>query len=125
MLLPNGRSPNCQSMVREESRVNRQLNSEWGSLSVFRDKLVVIAVCMHLAGCGGATLDEEITGKVTFQNKPVTEGTVTFFRSSTGSVAQGALGAGGVYTLVQVGSSLLPGEYHVTIAPLSDRKSVV
>jgi len=72
-----------------------------------------------LVGCGETSLDQEITGKITFEGVPVTEGIVTFFRPSTGNAAQGTLGEGGVFTLVQAERGLPPGQYCVTVVPMS------
>jgi len=72
-----------------------------------------------LLGCGGSA-SEDISGKVTFQDAPVTVGHITFSRASSGSTAMGTLGEDGVFTLPASQSALLaPGEYKVTITPVS------
>jgi len=83
-----------------------------------RVQWTVFVMGLFLVGCGGTSLDQEITGKITFEGEPVTEGMVSFFKASTGSAAQGTLGEGGVFTLVQAEHRLPPGQYRVTINPL-------
>jgi len=51
------------------------------------------------AGCGGSPFTvAKVTGKVTLNSRPVTQGKV-IFRPAKGPVAVGALGPGGVFTL--------------------------
>jgi hypothetical protein len=64
-----------------------------------------------------------VSGKVTFQNQPLTKGTVSFISTeSSRPNANGAIGPDGVYTLhtPNVGSGAVVGDYEVmigTIAP--------
>jgi len=88
-------------------------------LSACRCQLLVLFSCVILLGCGGSA-SEDISGKVTFQDAPVTVGHITFSRASSGSTAMGTLGEDGVFTLPASQSALLaPGEYKVTITPVS------
>ena len=83
--------------------------------------MLVFFSSLFLLGCGKPAT-EDISGKVTFQGAPVTEGMITFFKPSSGDTAQSILGEGGRYTLPASQSSLLtPGEYKVMITPLSVR----
>jgi hypothetical protein len=69
-----------------------------------------------LAGCspsGPAT--GEVSGKVTFKGKAVTEGTVTFLNPKEGGAAEGELGPDGTYKL---NGKVVVGEYVVVITPL-------
>jgi len=90
-------------------------------LSVCRYKFLVLFLCLFLPGCGEPAL-EDISGKVTFGGTPVIEGMITFFKPSSGEVAQSILGEGGRFILsVPLSGALTPGEYKVMITPLSVR----
>jgi len=90
-------------------------------LSVYRYQWLALFSCLLLLGCG-EPVSEDISGKVTFQGEPVTEGMITFFKPSSGEVAQSVLGEGGQFVLPASQSrDLTPGEYKVMIMPLSVR----
>lgn len=74
---------------------------------------------MVLSLHGGCAQQPEtsISGKVTYEGRPVPHGEVSFFKPATGEVAQGALGDGGAYSLVTADKELSPGEYQVVIVP--------
>ena len=57
------------------------------------------AVCLTLSGCGGSGITTAaVSGTVTYQGKPVTEGTV-FFQPEKGPGATGGLDSQGHYVL--------------------------
>jgi len=90
-------------------------------LSAYRYPWIVLFLCMILPGCD-KPVSQVISGKVTLKKDvPVTIGMVTFFRSSTGDILQSTLGEGGAYTLPTSVRALPPGEYKVTITPISVR----
>jgi len=90
-------------------------------LSAYRYQLIVLFLCVLLPGCE-KPVSQVISGKVTLKGDvPVTVGTVTFFRSSTGDALRSTLGEGGVYTLPTSQRVLPPGEYRVMITPISER----
>lgn len=69
---------------------------------------------LALAGCGGAGGDKPIavSGRVTFEGQPVTEGLVQFNDEKTGRGAEVTLGADGAYT-----AKLSAGTYAVVVVP--------
>ncbi len=68
---------------------------------------------MSLAlGCGSADRPVAVRGTVTFQGRPVTEGTVQFNDDKTGRGAEAELGPDGSYT-----APLPAGTYTVVIVP--------
>lgn len=74
-------------------------------------------VLIQLAGCGAAptTLERSATlvGKVSYQNKPVEEGTVELSDPKVGGGGAGTLGPGGTFEI----KGLLAGKYKVSIQP--------
>lgn len=69
---------------------------------------------LSLVGCkSGSGPAGEVSGKVTFEGKPVTEGTVTF-QSDAGTGDEGTLNAEGAYSLKR---PLPTGDYKVFILP--------
>ena len=81
-------------------------------------KLTFVTMILSLeVGCVQKA-ETSVSGEVTYQGQPVQQGEITFFKPATGEVAQGALGDGGVYSLPTADKELLPGEYHVVIAPI-------
>jgi hypothetical protein len=73
---------------------------------------LVGASVLLIAGCSFAEKPIDISGKVTFNNQPVTEGTVQFIEDRTGRGAQVDLGQDGGYQ-----ATLFAGEYKVVVAP--------
>jgi hypothetical protein len=53
--------------------------------------------CAFLSGCGGPKI-AKVTGRVTYDGKPVTEGKIRFYPES-GRMALGNIGPDGTYTL--------------------------
>ena len=81
-----------------------------------------------VAGCGGGGVEPfkgplgQVTGKVTFEGKPIPEGSQVLFQSTEnekgGYLATGIVNASGEYTLQCDGSPNLPGlTYQVQIMP--------
>ncbi len=71
-----------------------------------------------LIGCGGSDHDETaiVTGKVTYQGKPVTKGRIVFYPTN-GRPAIGAIQSDGTYSLTtfEPGDGALLGNHRVTI----------
>ncbi len=79
-----------------------------------------IAVLMTVAaGCGEAKIPTgKLSGKVMYQDQPVTAGTVTFRNEQHGIVAAGDLTPTGEYHLLFAGGPDIPAnEYLVTVTP--------
>jgi len=66
-------------------------------------------------GCSSGPATSPVKGKVTFQGKPVTEGTVTFLNPTEGGAAEAQINKDGSYTFQ---GGVMPGEYLVVITPL-------
>lgn len=85
-------------------------------MRAFRWLLVfAVLVPMALPGCSETpTIPKtvEVSGSVTLDGKPLTEGTVNFSSSTTGDAANATLGEGGRFLF---GNGVLPGSYRVTI----------
>ncbi len=71
-----------------------------------------------LIGCGGSSHEETatVTGKVTYQGKPVTKGRIAFYPPN-GRPAMGAIQSDGTYSLTtfEPGDGALLGNHRVTI----------
>ena len=77
---------------------------------------VVALLC--LSGCDKGKPIGEVSGKVTFEGKPVAEGLVSFMNPEGGTGGEGPL-KDGAYTL---SAPLPPGDYKVMVAPLVVRQ---
>ena len=104
-----------KSVPRDAARgLGKGLGREpWWSWVVF---LAPVVIC----GCGygpeGPT--GSVTGKVTYQGSPVSEGAVSFFCAESNTMAGGTLGPDGSYTLLFAGGPQVPvGTYKVTVNP--------
>jgi hypothetical protein len=83
---------------------------------------LVAAGFLCLFGCRGKEPPSgEVSGKVTFEGKPVTEGMIFFQNPETGASAEAQLTRDGTYTL---GTPLPTGEYRVYLMPLIERRQV-
>lgn len=80
----------------------------------------LIAVNSVLSGCGpSGPVMHTVTGKITFDGKPVKEGSITFEDPKTGAAQRAELTPEGTYTI-----SLQDGNYQICIEPLMvERKS--
>jgi hypothetical protein len=77
---------------------------------------------LGLSGCGGSGVPVgEVSGKVTFQSKPVGEGRVTFQNAQTGVADEARLNSDGTYALAR---PLPVGDYKVMVMPLIVRRQV-
>ncbi len=79
--------------------------------------LCVGCVLLTTLGCGSGPDMRSVTGRVTYEGKPISEGTVTFYPAGGGRPAIGHLGSDGAFTLTtfQKDDGALLGEYKVTI----------
>ena len=78
---------------------------------------IAIATLIPLA-CSNGKGFVPVSGKITYQGKPVEQGTVTFISTTPGGRnATGMIGSGGYYTLQtdEPKDGALPGPYNVTI----------
>ncbi len=58
--------------------------------------VVLLGACLALTGCAEET-EGSVSGKVTYQGQPVTEGTVNFYSTETGIAAQANLDSSGAF----------------------------
>lgn len=79
-----------------------------------RHLLLAVLPLLFFSGCRPADKFPryQISGKVTYQSKPVEEGTITFEDPATGQVNSGTLGSGGAYS-----TELPPGSFKVSVTP--------
>ena len=80
--------------------------------------LPVAFLAIGLAGCSRGPAVGEVSGKVTFGRKPVTEGTITFINPTTGYAAEAGLQQDGSYAIVTPEGGLVVGDYIVMVNPL-------
>src|SRR5438876_932168 len=80
--------------------------------------LSVAFLAMGLPGCSRGPAVGEVSGKVTFERKPVTEGTITFINPTTGYAAEAGLQKDGSYVVVTPEGGLVVGDYLVMVNPL-------
>ncbi len=101
----------------QPSCVQKTFNSVpwWSCPRIVRSLVALVAV--SLAGCGEKTGTLPISGKVTYQNKPVANARVTFHSKSGARPADGLTDSAGRFQLgtFMAGDGALPGEYGVTI----------
>lgn len=75
--------------------------------------LGLASIMLAVAGCGNAApIEFQVTGAVTFQDKPVTEGTVTFEDNNTGFAQVFEIGPDGTYS-----ANVPAGDYSLSIQP--------
>ena len=79
--------------------------------------LIVAFLQIGLAGCSRGPAVGEVSGKVTFGGKPVTEGTITFINPTTGYAAEASLQQDGSYVVVTPEGGLVVGDYRVLVNP--------
>lgn len=68
-------------------------------------------------GCTPAPKVGDVKGRVTFEGKPVTEGTVSFFNADIGYGADATLNEDGTFVIKTLERGLIVGEYVVMITP--------
>lgn len=94
------------------------LPGERGAMAPWRRAacaVFVVGACLGFSGCAEET-DGSVSGKVTYQGKPVTEGAVNFYAQATGVAAQANLDSSGAFTFAE---PLPLGVYKVFIQPPS------
>ena len=87
-------------------------------------RLFFLSVMLVAVGCGGSDL-VSVKGKVTYDDKPVSSGTINFV-SDNGS-SYGNLKPDGSYELMTIkpGDGALPGTYKVTVVAMQDQGNVL
>jgi hypothetical protein len=75
-------------------------------------------LAMGFAGCSRGPAVGEVSGKVTFGEKPVSEGRITFINAAKGYAAEAVLQQDGSYTIATSEGGLVVGDYIVMINPL-------
>lgn len=88
--------------------------------STFSRSLLIVASALCMVGCNNSGLTT-VTGKVTYNDKPVTTGTISFV-SADKPTAYGEIEPDGSYSLktVKPGDGATPGSYQVTVISLED-----
>jgi len=80
--------------------------------------LVLVALGAATSGCGRSEVLGRITGKVTFQGEPVTEGVILFRNEPQAIYMTATLKPDGTYVVRRAsGEGLPPGDYDVMIRP--------
>ena len=64
-----------------------------------------------------------VSGKITYQGQPVTEGSVSFNNDRLGASGTGEIQPDGTYQLATQGAGLPPGSYKVCIVPPMEEQS--
>ena len=80
--------------------------------------LLALAMAIGLAGCRSSPARGEVSGKVTFKGKAVSEGKITFFSAATGDTGDADLANDGTYTVKTIKGGLIVGDYKVWVSPL-------
>tara|TARA_R110002095_G_scaffold190094_2_gene167789 strand:- start:4087 stop:4488 length:402 start_codon:yes stop_codon:yes gene_type:complete len=92
--------------------------------------VVVLFVCLTAIGCGGANTDlpstAPVTGRVTYQDQPVSNGLVTFHPANGSKPASGQTGKNGDFTLstFERGDGAIFGKHKVTIVAYQEGQDV-
>jgi hypothetical protein len=88
-----------------------------GQTLVRRFKVAALVVlALNVSGCRG-TYDATVKGTVSFDGKQLSRGTVSYYSTSTGSVAYARINEDGSYVVKTGRESGLPaGDYQVTVA---------
>jgi hypothetical protein len=76
----------------------------------------VTCLSAALAGCWGPAVGQ-VSGKVTFKGRPVTEGKINFINPETGFAAEAELGSDGGYVIKNIEGGLVVGDYTVMVTP--------
>lgn len=95
----------------------RFLSSRIASIRLTRCRVLpvlMVLMGLGLTGCGSSKPSGSVTGKVSMDGKPVTNGSVVFSSSTKGSAAEGKLDSAGAFNLTD---SLPVGDYVVTVKP--------
>jgi hypothetical protein len=83
--------------------------------------------CGSRSGSGSVTSTVPVKGKVTYQGKPLTQGTITFEPDDIGREAHGNISADGSFTLTtyKEGDGAVPGLHRVAVSMTGKGKEVV
>ncbi|WP_437186968.1 carboxypeptidase-like regulatory domain-containing protein [Planctomicrobium sp. SH668] len=81
----------------------------------FRYTITCLAVAILMAGCGSSTPNGVVSGKVTFEGEPVTEGSVLFVPQDTKFGGEAPINADGSYSIKTQIGGLPPGKYLVAV----------
>jgi len=80
--------------------------------------LLSLALSLIFAGCGSGEVKGRVSGKVTFQGQPVSEGIVVFRHAEMGVHITAELQSDGSYRVVSAKGMGLPlGTFHVCVCP--------
>lgn len=93
--------------------------------SSIRQLLLGLVVIVNVIGCNSSNL-VVVTGKVTYQDKPVTSGTISFVSADNAS-AYGDLQPDGSYSLKtdKPGDGAAPGTYKVVVVAMADQAGLL
>ena len=93
--------------------------------SAIRRLCLVLAVLVLAVGCNGSNL-ASVKGKVTYNDKPVTSGTISFI-SEDRPAAYGDLQPDGTYELHtdKPGDGATPGSYKVIVVAMQDQENLL
>lgn len=88
-------------------------------------RLLLVFALSIFVGCSGSDL-VSVKGTVTYNNKPVTSGTITFVSDDNAS-AYGDLKADGSYQLktLKPGDGAKPGNYKVIVVAMQDQSTLL
>ena len=89
-----------------------------------RGLCVLALVLCFGCGSGNKTPVGTVSGKVTFNGMPVTEGFVTFVRQGGGGSGAGTIGSDGSYSATGVDGGIPTGEYTVVVMPPEVQKDL-
>jgi hypothetical protein len=87
-----------------------------------RDALLAAAgLCAAVAGCEGRPRTVPVRGRVTYQNRPLAGGTVTFVPFAPGPASVGTIQPDGRYALTTFlpGDGAVPGRYAVMVVAVA------
>ncbi len=96
---------------------------QWNLMSRASNAIVVCFLIL-IAGCSGAASNNPsvmVQGNVTYQGKPVEEGTVNFYDSKQGTGGSAEIESGGSY---KTATPIVHGNYEVSINPPLEEKEM-
>src|SRR5689334_7937628 len=94
---------------------------EWPSQELNVRRVVALSIAwlaIGWAGCSRGPAVGQVSGKVTFERKPVTEGRITFIDPATGHAAEADLQKDGSYVVATPEGGLVVGDYIVMVNPV-------
>jgi hypothetical protein len=82
--------------------------------------LLALLLLPLASGCGGS-LESQVSGTVTLDGKPMSEGNVVFHPAESGTPAYGSIDAEGKYSVkTGQGKGIIPGEYIAVVKLTSE-----